>query len=201
MTVSLFSRNGRTNLLFHFQYFSRLHKNSTTPKSIWFNYFNSCLIVLSPIYLIFSSHKMGWLQTDQCCCCIRVRTGGILLGWLGVIFGLLGVIAYAIRWEPYLNQLAAQKLTPEVSLAISGKLIVFRVAFIEVSLFSADFYLFVRFFAVIDTIISGLYLYGIFHVSKNCEMKLIFTSNTNCFFLTVSSSDFRRKRHCTCSQV
>lgn len=78
---------------------------------------------------------MGWLQTDQCCCCFRVRTGGILLGWIGVIFGLLGVIAYAFKWQAYLDQLAVQKISPETSLVISGKLIVFSCHIIDISLF------------------------------------------------------------------
>lgn len=64
---------------------------------------------------------MGWLDTDHCCCCISVRTGGIIMGWFGVIGGVLGIIAYAIKWDAYLNQLAVQKISPEGGLAMCGK--------------------------------------------------------------------------------
>lgn len=37
---------------------------------------------------------MGCLKTDTCCCCFSLRTGGLILGWLGVIGGGLGAIAY-----------------------------------------------------------------------------------------------------------
>lgn len=49
------------------------------------------------------------------------------MGWFGVIGGALGIIAYAIKWDAYLNQLAVQKISPEGGLAMCGKWCAFYV--------------------------------------------------------------------------
>lgn len=42
---------------------------------------------------------MGVLYAEKCCCCIQLRTGGLILGWLGLINSILG-FGSALKTQP-----------------------------------------------------------------------------------------------------
>lgn len=76
------------------------------------------MIVLS---YFFSSTSAGWLSTNCCCGCISVRSGCIILGWLGVIGGIVGIGGYFFNSNYYIEQLAAHNIPPGWGLAACGK--------------------------------------------------------------------------------
>lgn len=100
------------------------------------------------INLLIFSFKMGWLTTDSCCCCISVRSGGLILGILGLLSGIFGIFGYIAKSDIYINQLAEHNISPAWGLAASGEWKWYFIVFIQPS--NVKFWYFIRNFVYSD---------------------------------------------------
>lgn len=70
--------------------------------------------------------KMSCLKADRCCFCFSLRTGGLILGWIGLISSILGILRNLSRSQAYYEQLRKESqllnvhLTPEHELTQNG---------------------------------------------------------------------------------
>lgn len=84
----------------------------------------SILIVVVILFFEFISipvRAMGCLTTKSCFGCFSLRTGGILMGWLGIISGGLGILCLLIKLDIYMRMIAAQNISPVASFIACGK--------------------------------------------------------------------------------
>lgn len=59
---------------------------------------------------------MGCLKTDNCCCCFSLRTGGLIIGWFGVISSTMGIVANQSESIDYIRFINKYHLEPRVDL-------------------------------------------------------------------------------------
>lgn len=56
------------------------------------------------------------LAADQCCCCLNLRRGGIVLGCVCIFFALSGLLAFRIWPREYIEHYSTIHIPPESAL-------------------------------------------------------------------------------------
>lgn len=118
---------------------------------------------------------MGCLRVDNCCCCVDLRTGGIIVGWIGIVCSIFQIILdltpKSYVQNAYISSLLHDAI-PIEDLIANSTLNIVSILFlynfiIYINIDSIHFDLnFQIFLSVLFIIVSVLLLYGIHNVSN-----------------------------------